>query len=80
MCSMIWFTVTDEEADLTPNGKASNLLVGTAAQITDQLKRYQEAGMNMPFLWPPFQGVPVSKTLDDLKRLKEEIMPKVDAG
>jgi FMNH2-dependent dimethyl sulfone monooxygenase len=80
MCSMIWFTVTDEEADLTPNGKASNLLVGTAAQITDQLKRYQEAGMNMPFLWPPFQGVPVSRSLDDLKRLKEEIMPKVDAS
>jgi hypothetical protein len=23
--------------------------------------------------------VPVEKTLDDLKRLKEEIMPKVDA-
>jgi hypothetical protein len=25
------------------------------------------------------QDVPVAKTLDDLKRLKEEIMPKVDA-
>jgi hypothetical protein len=24
--------------------------------------------------------VPVSKTLDDLKRIKEEIMPKVDAS
>ena len=36
-------------ADLTPNDKASNLLVGTAAQITDQLKRYKEAGMTMPF-------------------------------
>ena len=80
MCSMIWFTITDEETDLTPNGKASNLLVGTAAQITDQLKRYQEAGMDMPFLWPPFRDVPVSKTLDDLKRLKEEIMPKVEAA
>jgi hypothetical protein len=34
----------------------------------------------MPFLWPPFQDVPVAKTLDDLKRLKEEIMPKVEAG
>jgi dimethylsulfone monooxygenase len=80
MCSMIWFVITDEETDHTPNGKASNLLAGTAAQITDKLKRYQEAGMTMPLLWPPFQGVPVSKTLDDLKRLKEEIMPKVDAG
>ena len=80
MCSMIWFVITDEETDQTPNGKASNLLAGTAAQITDKLKRYQEAGMTMPLLWPPFQGVPVSKTLDDLKRLREEIMPKVDAG
>jgi acyl-CoA synthetase (AMP-forming)/AMP-acid ligase II len=30
-------------------------------------------------IWPPFADVPVSKTLDDLKRLKEEIMPKVEA-
>jgi hypothetical protein len=33
----------------------------------------------MLLIWPPFQGVPVSKTLDDLKRLKHEIMPKVEA-
>jgi hypothetical protein len=80
MCSMIWFVITDEETDQTPNGKLSNLLVGTAAQLADNLKRYKEAGMTMPLLWPPFTDVPVSKTLDDLKRLKEEIMPKVDAG
>ena len=43
-------------------------------------KRYNEAGLTMPLLWPPFQDVPVSKTLDDLRRLKEEIMPKVDAA
>lgn len=79
ICSMIWTVITDTETDQTPNGKASNLLAGTAAQITDMLKRYKEAGMTMPFIWPPFQDVPVSKTLDDLKRLKEEIMPKVDA-
>jgi alkanesulfonate monooxygenase SsuD/methylene tetrahydromethanopterin reductase-like flavin-dependent oxidoreductase (luciferase family) len=80
MSSMIWFTITDEEVDQTDNGKASNILVGTAGQLTDMLKRYQEAGMTMPLLWPPFADVPVSKTLDDLKRLKEEIMPKVEAG
>jgi alkanesulfonate monooxygenase SsuD/methylene tetrahydromethanopterin reductase-like flavin-dependent oxidoreductase (luciferase family) len=79
MCSMIWFVITDEETDQTPNGKLSNLLVGTAGQITDNLKRYREAGMTMPLLWPPFIDVPVSKTLDDLKRLTEEIMPKVEA-
>lgn len=79
MCSMIWFTVTDTETDQTDNGKGSNLMVGTAAQITDNLKRYVEAGMTMPLIWPPFQDVPVSKTLDALKRLREEIMPKVDA-
>lgn len=80
MCSMIWFTITDEETDQTDNGKASNILVGTAGQITDMLKRYREAGLSMPLLWPPFQDVPVSKTLDDLRRLKEEILPKVEAG
>ena len=44
----------------------------------DILKRYKEAGMTMPLLWPPFRDVPTSKTLDDLKRLTEEIMPKVN--
>jgi alkanesulfonate monooxygenase SsuD/methylene tetrahydromethanopterin reductase-like flavin-dependent oxidoreductase (luciferase family) len=77
--SMIWFTITDEASDQTDKGKATNLLVGTASEITDMLKRYQEAGLTMPMLWPPFQGVPVSKTLDDMKRLKEEIMPQVAA-
>jgi alkanesulfonate monooxygenase SsuD/methylene tetrahydromethanopterin reductase-like flavin-dependent oxidoreductase (luciferase family) len=80
MSSMIWFTITDEEVDQSDQGKGTNLLVGTAAQITDRLKRYQESGLTMPMLWPPFQDVPVSKTLDDLKRLKEEIMPKVEAS
>ena len=80
ICSMIWFVITDEETDQTPQGKATNLLAGTAAQITDNLKRYKEAGLTMPLLWPPFTDVPVSKTLDDLKRLKEEIMPKVEAA
>lgn len=80
ICSMIWFTITDEKTDQTDNGKASNILVGTTGQITDMLKRYREAGLTMPLLWPPFADVPVSKTLDDLKRLKEEIMPKVEAG
>jgi alkanesulfonate monooxygenase SsuD/methylene tetrahydromethanopterin reductase-like flavin-dependent oxidoreductase (luciferase family) len=80
MSSMIWFVITDQETDQTDNGKASNILVGTAGQITDMLKRYKEAGLTMPLLWPPFADVPVSKTLDDLKRLKEEIMPKVEAA
>jgi alkanesulfonate monooxygenase SsuD/methylene tetrahydromethanopterin reductase-like flavin-dependent oxidoreductase (luciferase family) len=78
MCSMIWFVITDEDIDQTPAGKASNLLAGSARQIEDILKRYQDAGMTMPILWPPFRDVPTSKTMDDLKRLTEEIMPKVN--
>jgi alkanesulfonate monooxygenase SsuD/methylene tetrahydromethanopterin reductase-like flavin-dependent oxidoreductase (luciferase family) len=77
--SMLWFVITDQDVDQTPNGKLTNLMVGSAGQITDTLKRYKEAGLTMPLLWPPFADVPVAKTLDDLKRLKEEIMPKVDA-
>jgi alkanesulfonate monooxygenase SsuD/methylene tetrahydromethanopterin reductase-like flavin-dependent oxidoreductase (luciferase family) len=77
IASMIWFVITDAETDQTRAGKATNLLVGTEAQITDMLKRYREAGLTMPLLWPPFADVPVAKTLDDLKRLKEDIMPKV---
>lgn len=79
MCSMIWFVITDVDMDQTPAGKGTNLLVGSAAQITDILKRYKEAGMDMPLLWPPFSDVPVAKTMDDMKRLVEEIMPKVEA-
>lgn len=79
MCSMIWFVITDEPTDQTPNHKLTNLLAGTSDQITDTLKRYKEAGLTMPLLWPPFADVPVSKTLDDLKVLREEIMPEVDA-
>jgi len=82
LCSMYWFLITDEETDQTPAGKASNVLIGTAAQITDNLKRLKEAGLTMPLLWPPFQSivdVPVSKTLDDLKQLNDEILPQVNA-
>ena len=79
ICSMLWFVITDEATDQSPQGKLTNLMVGTADQITDNLKRYREAGLTMPLLWPPFAGVPVAKTLDDLKRLTAEIMPKVDA-
>ena len=60
-------------------GKRIVTKVSTLKQITDILKRYREAGLTMPLLWPPFADVPVSKTLDDMKRLKEEIMPKVEA-
>jgi FMNH2-dependent dimethyl sulfone monooxygenase len=58
---------------------AGNILIGTTAQITDNLRRLNEAGLTMALMWPPFQDVPVSKTLDDLKRLKEEILPAVNA-
>lgn len=80
MCSMIWFVITDEAMDQSDAGKATNLLAGNAQQIEDQLKRYKEAGMTMPLLWPPFRDVPTSKTMDDLKRLTEEIMPRVNAS
>jgi alkanesulfonate monooxygenase SsuD/methylene tetrahydromethanopterin reductase-like flavin-dependent oxidoreductase (luciferase family) len=80
MSSMIWFVITDQDSDQTPAGKGTNILVGSAGQITENLKRYKEAGLSMPLLWPPFADVPVAKTLDDLKRLKEEIMPKVEAS
>lgn len=80
ICSMLWTVITDEEVDQSPNGKVTNLMVGTAGQITDRLRAYKEAGLTMPLIWPPFADVPVSKTLDDLKRLREEILPKVEAS
>lgn len=80
ICSMIWTVITEEETDQTDNGVASNLLVGTERQITDRLKAYKEAGMTMPLIWPPFVDVPVAKTLDDMKRIANDIMPKVEVA
>jgi alkanesulfonate monooxygenase SsuD/methylene tetrahydromethanopterin reductase-like flavin-dependent oxidoreductase (luciferase family) len=80
VCSMIWFTITDEPTDQTDTGKGSNILVGTAEQITEMLITYKEVGLDMPLLWPPFSGVEVKKTLEDLRQLHEEIMPQVHAA
>ena len=77
---MIWFVITDEDDRPDPGGQGHQPAGGHGQQIEDILKRYKEAGMTMPLLWPPFRDVPTSKTIDDLKRLTEEIMPKVNAS
>ncbi len=74
---MLWFAITDEDTDQTPRGKMSNCMVGSARQITDNLKRYHDAGLTLLLLWPPFSGVPTEKTMADLRVLKEDILPKV---
>ncbi|MFW0795060.1 LLM class flavin-dependent oxidoreductase [Gordonia sp. CPCC 205515] len=79
IATMIWTVITDVDMDQTPAGKASNLLVGSERQVTDMLKRYREAGLTKVLVWPPFADVPTPKTMDDMKRLKNDIMPKVDA-
>jgi alkanesulfonate monooxygenase SsuD/methylene tetrahydromethanopterin reductase-like flavin-dependent oxidoreductase (luciferase family) len=75
--SMMPFEITAEETDQTPAGKLTPTMVGTAAQITDNLGRYKEAGMTMPMLWPPFSGTSTEKTIEDLHCLKEDIMPNI---
>ncbi len=75
--SMMPFEITQEETDQTPNGKLTPTMVGTAAQITENLLSYKKAGMTMPMLWPPFSGTPTSKTIEDLHQLKEDIMPNI---
>ncbi|RPA58542.1 LLM class flavin-dependent oxidoreductase [Gordonia oryzae] len=79
ICSMIWTVITDVDMDQTPAGKATNLLVGSEKQVTDILKRYREAGLTTLLLWPPFADVPTAKTTDDMKRLKNDILPKIEA-
>jgi dimethylsulfone monooxygenase len=75
--SMLPFEITREKTDQTPRGKLTPNLVGTAAQITENLQRYRDAGLTMPLLWPPFSGTPTAKTLTDMRRLAHEILPKV---
>ncbi|QTI69090.1 LLM class flavin-dependent oxidoreductase [Gordonia polyisoprenivorans] len=79
IATMIWTVITDVDMDQTPAGKASNLLVGSERQVTDMLKHYREAGLTTLLLWPPFADVPTAKTMDDMKRLKNDILPKIDA-
>lgn len=75
--SQLPFEITKEKTDQTPNGKMTPSMMGTAEQLTDNLKRYRDAGLTTVMLWPPFSGVPTAKSIDDLKRLRQEIWPKV---
>ena len=75
--SMLPFEITRDKTDQTSRGKLTPTLVGTADQITDNLKRYRDAGLTMPLLWPPFSGTPTAKTLVDMRRLVHDILPKV---
>lgn len=77
IASMLWFDITSEKTDQTPKGKLTPSMTGTVQQITDNLKRYKEAGLTLLLAWPPFTGVPTAKTLVDLRRLKEDILPKI---
>jgi alkanesulfonate monooxygenase SsuD/methylene tetrahydromethanopterin reductase-like flavin-dependent oxidoreductase (luciferase family) len=77
IASMLFFDITSEKTDQTPRGKLTPSMTGTPQQLTDNLKRYKEAGLTLPLLWPPFKGVPTAKTIVDLRRLKEDILPKV---
>ena len=49
-------------------------------QFPAQLAATARGQWFMPFLWPPFSDVPVSKTLEDLRQLDSEIMPQVNAA
>jgi len=75
--SMLPFEITREKTDQTERGKATPTLVGTAQQLTDNLKRYRDAGLTMPLLWPPFAGTPTAKTIGDMRRLVDDILPKL---
>jgi alkanesulfonate monooxygenase SsuD/methylene tetrahydromethanopterin reductase-like flavin-dependent oxidoreductase (luciferase family) len=75
--SMLPFEITREKTDQTPRGKLTPTLVGTADQITDNLKRYRDAGLTMPLLWPPFSGTPTAKTIGDMRRLVNDVLPRL---
>ena len=77
IASMLFFDITREKTDQTPRGKLTPTMTATSQQITDNLKRYKEAGLTLPLLWPPFKGTPTAKTITDMRRLKEDILPKV---
>jgi len=77
IASMLFFDITSEKTDQTPRKKLTPWMTGTPQQLADNLKRYKEAGLTLPLLWPPFQGVPTAKTMVDLRRFREDILPKL---
>lgn len=78
IASQFPFQITQEKTDQTPRGKMTPNLVGTVAQITDNLKRYRDAGLTMPLFWPPFTGVSSAESIEHLKRLRQDIWPKIE--
>lgn len=78
IASQMPFQITKEKSDQTPRGKMTPNLVGTVGQITDNLKRYKDAGLTMPLFWPPFSGVTSAESIDHLKQLRQEIWPKIE--
>ena len=55
ICSMLWFVITDEETDQTPQGKVSNLMAGTAAPDHRQPQALQRGRADDA---PPLAAVP----------------------
>ncbi len=62
IASMLFFDITSEKTDQTPRGKLTPSMTGTPQQLTDNLKRYNDAGSTVPLLSPPFKRVPTAKT------------------
>lgn len=73
--SMLFFDITTENTDQIPNGKLTPSMTGTAQQLTDNLKRDQDAGLTFPLLWPPFRGGP-NKPLSIGEDLRKNFYPK----
>ena len=72
MCSMIWFTITDTEVDQSDNGKVSNILVGTADQITEKIQAAVDAGANYIIVYMP--GLAYDPSM--LTRFAETVIPR----
>lgn len=46
--SMLLTVITDQAVGQSGHGKVTNLLAGTAGQVTGRLKAYREAGLTIP--------------------------------
>src|SRR5690606_17598424 len=68
-----------------PNPDCPRMLIGTADQVVDQIKRYQEAGVShfvidLFYRAPEIQNATIDDVITAIERLATEIRPRVQSA
>ena len=71
-------TLTEDEIEantmMSPANMRTNLTIGTAQEVIDRIKRYEDLGYDEYALWID-SGMSVQRKRDSLTRFIDEVMP-----